>query len=87
MIKKPFIAWIVAAVYDSAGSNLSYERISLDWLRPEWKAPNVDFLNTIFLANLPPGSKRLSTYIWNMETVPFRISDGKCSVFKVIRDW
>lgn len=84
---KPFVAWIVATVNDSGGKNLLYERIPLDWLRTEWKGPKNNFLNIMFLSDLPPGSDKLATYIWNMDNVPFRISDGKCSVFKVIPDW
>ena len=84
---KPFAAWIVATINDSSGSILRYERIPLDWMRTEWKGPKNNFLNGLFLSDLPPGSDRLSTYIWNIEQVPFRINNGKCSVFSVIRDW
>ena len=84
---KPFVAWIVATINDRNGKNLLYERIPLDWLRTEWKGPKNNFLNVMFLSDLPPGSDNLVTYIWNMDKVPFRISNGMCSVFKVIPDW
>jgi hypothetical protein len=84
---KPFVAWVVATVNDSTGQNLLYERIPLDWLRTEWKGPGNNFRNVLFLSDLPQGSYNLDTYIWNMDKVPYRVSNGRFTLYKVIRDW
>jgi hypothetical protein len=85
--ERPFVAWIVAAISDSNGKNLLYERIPLDWLRTEWHGLQNNFLNGMFLSNLPAGSAKISAYIWNLDGVPFRISNGNVSIYEVIPDW
>jgi len=84
---KTFVAWIVATVNDSSGKNLQYERIPLDWLEDGMEGTKKQFPERYISQQPPPGSDNLVTYLWNMDKVPFRISNGKCSVFKVIPDW
>lgn len=82
---KPFAAWLVVEVKDKGNNMLRYERIPFDWLKTSWDKNGGKFINGIELVNLPANTHKLTCYIWNIDRTPFRISDGACSVYKIIK--
>lgn len=79
----PFEAWIVAEARDSAAAPLCYEKLALNWLRPEWKGRASDLKNGILIVDLPTGAKRLQVYLWNMKKARFRIDGARMEIFRV----
>jgi hypothetical protein len=74
---EPFVAWIVVGVSDSAKKTTAYERIPLNWIKPSWKGSSKHYHNGQLITNLPATSKIFITYIWNINKVPFSISNAK----------
>ncbi len=79
----PFEAWIVAEARDSTGKALCYEKLALNWLRPEWKGKSAYLKNGVLIADLPANVKRLQVYLWNMKHKGFRLSRGTIEIFSV----
>jgi hypothetical protein len=77
----PFEAWIVAEARDSTGKAVCYEKLALNWLRPEWKGEASQLKNGILIANLPVTVKRLQVYLWNMKQKTFSVRDLKTELY------
>jgi len=77
---EPFVAWIVVGVSDSANNTTAYERIPLNWIKPAWKGKSKHYHNGQLITNLPATSKIFITYIWNINKVPFSISNAKVTI-------
>ena len=77
---EPFVAWIVVGVSDSANKTTAYERIPLNWIKPAWKGKSKHYHNGQLITNLPATSKIFITYIWNINKVPFSISNAKVTI-------
>lgn len=77
---EPFVAWIVVGVTDTAGNNVAYENIPLNWIKPSWNVHTKHYNNGQLLTKIPPGSKTFVTYIWNIKKVPFSISNAKITI-------
>lgn len=76
----PFVAWIVVGVADSANKSTAYEYIPLNWIKPAWKGESKHYHNGQLVTNLPATSKTYITYIWNINKVPFSITDAKVTI-------
>jgi hypothetical protein len=79
----PFEAWIVAEARDSTGQAMCYEKLALNWLRPEWKGDKAYMTNGILIADLPRSVMKLQLYLWNMKRANFRISNARIEVFRL----
>jgi hypothetical protein len=79
----PFQAWIVAEARDSTGKAICYEKLSLNWLRPEWKGEKSFLMNGLQVAKLPSSVKNLLVYLWNSNEVLFRVPEGKIEIFVI----
>ena len=79
----PFEAWIVAEVRDAAGTAVCYEKLALNWLRPEWKGERIYLKNGILVPVLPAEARLLKVYLWNVRRAPFRCEKGRIEVYQV----
>jgi hypothetical protein len=77
----PFEAWIVAEARDSTGNAVCYEKLALNWLRPEWKGEASHLKNGILIANLPASVRRLQVYLWNMKKVEFEVKNFRTEIY------
>jgi hypothetical protein len=80
---KPFDAQLVVTVQDSSNNNLKYESLDLSWLRRQWNGKPHNFVNSIFIHDIPRGSSIIKIYIWNIKKAPFSISDGSCYIYNL----
>lgn len=83
----PFVAWIVVGVADSAGKATAYEYIPFNWFKPEWKGKTNHFHNGQLVTNLPAGTQKYLTYIWNLNKVPFSILKANVTVKRLDKDY
>jgi MFS family permease len=79
----PFVSWIVTTVIDSTGAALSYERLPLDWMKDKWTGPGNNLKDVMLVPEIPPQAKTITTYLWNMEKVPFLINNGTVKIFRI----
>jgi hypothetical protein len=77
---EPFVAWIVVSVSDSANNNVAYENIPLNWIKPAWNERSKHFYNGQLLTKIPATSKTILTYIWNINKVPFSITNATITI-------
>jgi len=82
----PFVAWVVVEVSDSTGKAKAYEYIPLNWMKPVWKGKSKHFHSGQLVTNLPPGTQKYLTYIWNLDKVPFSVSNVKVTVKRLDKD-
>ncbi len=78
----PFNARVVIDICDSNGKSLTYEYISLNWLKLHYQSPDINFLNGMLIPKLPPEAAKIKTYIWNLSKVPFSVK-GKVFLFEM----
>ncbi len=81
---KPFEAWIVVSVSDSADDKTAYEYIPLNWFQSEWKTGFTHFHNGQLLTNLSTSSKKYITYLWNIKKIPFSIKNAKVCIKQLV---
>ncbi|MBD3637973.1 MAG: hypothetical protein HUJ25_11515 [Crocinitomicaceae bacterium] len=85
---EPFIARFGATADQSEDpKTLAYEFIQVDWLRKSWKGEPNNFLQGTLIHNVPEGSETISFYLWNQYFEPFSISNGKCYIYELERDF
>jgi hypothetical protein len=77
----PFEAWIVAEARDSTGKAVCYEKLALNWLRPDWKGEAAYLKNGILIANLPASVRRVHVYLWNIKQKQFRVTDFRTELY------
>ncbi len=82
----PFEAWIVVSVSDSTEKTTAYEYIPLNWIQSEWKEGKNHFHNGQLVTNLPVNSLKYVTYIWNLNKVPFKVSNAKITIKQLKKD-
>jgi hypothetical protein len=82
--QQPFRAWVVITVFDKDRKTLCYERIPLDWLRDEWNDPDNLFIQGLYLDSIPSNAFSYTTYLWNIDQKPFRISEGSFGLFELV---
>ena len=78
----PFEAWIVADVKDANQNSLEYIHFALNWYRPYWNESSSHIKNGFIIPILPPESKTLILYLWNMNKVTFTIKNFNCTLFR-----
>lgn len=81
--EEPFRSWIVITVYDKKGKEIRYEYTALDWLRSYWNGDKDNFINAMYVYQLPDDAAEYVTYIWNINKVPFYIKEGKVGIYNV----
>jgi hypothetical protein len=82
--QQPFRAWVVITVFDKDRKTLCYERIPLDWLRDEWNDPDDLFIHGLYIDSIPSNAFSYTTYLWNIDQKPFRISEGSFGLFELV---
>jgi hypothetical protein len=82
---KPFSTWFVLTILDKQGNTLRYERIPFDWLKTDWDGGDSNFVNGMQLLNIPSGSHQLFCYLWNIDKAPFRLTNGSCEVYELLK--
>jgi hypothetical protein len=85
--KKPFVAWIVSTAIDDKGTQYSYEKISLDWLRTEWNGAGNNLKQVMLLPEIPKEATKVVTYLWNVENASYSIRNGSCKLYTIVPDW
>lgn len=83
----PFVGWVVLEIQDSEHNNLTYESFALDWQRSAWDGSFHNFINGQLTGKIPDNAHRIIVYIWNIDKMPYRISDGKIILNKLVPDF
>jgi hypothetical protein len=83
----PFGVWLVVSTSDSTGKTTAYEYIPLNWFKPVWRGKSKHFHNGQLVTNLPPGKQKYLTYIWNINKVPFSITNARVKVKRLEKDF
>lgn len=77
----PFKSWLVATVTNRQYEGIHYEYFPLDWLKYNWDDENGHVINSM-IVSFPEEAAMLNFYIWNVQKVPFEISDGSVQLLK-----
>lgn len=85
---KPFRSRMIAAIDGTTKEdNLLSEIVQFDWLRPSFSGEENNVLQGIFISQVPENSKMLSLFLWNPDKTSFTISNSKCYLYRVVRDF
>jgi hypothetical protein len=74
----------VAEIFDSLRTNLGYEAIDIDQIRPHWGKENGRFRHQIVLERIPPGADRILVYFWNKRSREILISGGTVRLSRIL---
>jgi hypothetical protein len=83
----PFGVWLVVSTSDSTGKTTAYEYIPLNWFKPVWQGKSKHFHNGQLVTNLPAGKQKYLAYIWNINKVPFSITNAHVRVKRLDKDY
>ena len=78
-ISKPTNTWIVVAVNDSLDQQCYFKRYPLQWTADDLNGKK-DLSYSLITGNLPPKSKKMVCFIWNIDKKPYNI---KVNTFKI----
>ena len=81
---KPLLVWLVVTATDSAGKQIYYESLPLDWMKTTWKGDFHNFSTNIQIHQLPKDSKWLKCYFWNRKRSEFLLKDGSFTLCKLM---
>jgi hypothetical protein len=81
--EEPLTIWMAAEARDSANQSLRYDYIPLNWIRPAWNGSDSLFRKCFLLHDLPAGTKSFRVYIWNRDSLRFRMDRGVVRVFDI----
>lgn len=86
---QPFNARFVAAVDDTIQkNNLAYEYIQLDWLKYDWQEKDENnLLVGTLIHDVPEQAHKIAFYLWNPKQSSFRLSNGKCYLYEIVKDY
>jgi hypothetical protein len=74
----------VAEIFDSLRTNLGYEAIDIDQIRPHWGKEDGRFRHQIVLERIPPGANRILVYFWNKRSREILISGGTVRLSRIV---
>lgn len=85
---QPFRSRMVLAVdRDEEPRNLHYDYIQLDWISNKYDGSKGNVKQGVLLSRLPVTGETLAFYLWNPDTTTYSISDGKCYLYEIERDF
>lgn len=80
----PFNGQFGYSVDDSTGSNVILDYMPFNWMQSEWTGEKKRSYR--FLEKIPPKSKRIAVYIWNMDHQPFELKDCKMRIYTLTEE-
>ncbi|MCF8297966.1 MAG: glycosyltransferase family 39 protein [Saprospiraceae bacterium] len=80
---KSFDAFIIISVIDKDRNSLQYIYYSLYRAKTYWTGEKSNLKICLYVPELSRESSLLTTYLWNVNQVPFEIKDGSCEVFEL----
>lgn len=83
--QKPFAGWLVIVINDKNNNMLRYERIQFNWLKTNWNGSDTCFIKGLQLPALPPEAHTLMCYVWNKDKAAFKLTNGSCKVYRLIK--
>lgn len=81
-LAKPTNTWIVFAIDDSLGQNIYFKRYPLQWTANDLNGKqNLSY--SLITGNLPPKSKKMVCFIWNIDKQPLNIKVNSLKIFQI----
>ncbi len=81
-ISKPTNTWIVLAVNDSLDQQCYFKRYPLQWTADDLNGKK-GLTYSLITGNLPPKSKKMVCFIWNIDKKPFNIKVNSFKLFQI----
>jgi hypothetical protein len=84
--EEPLNIWMAAEVRDSLHRALRYDYMPLNWIRPAWNGSDSLFRKSFLFHDLPVETKSFRVYIWNSDSVLFRIDRCRVTIRDILND-
>ncbi len=84
--EQPLHVWLVLQATNQKGKSNIYKFIPLDCLKDRWDGSPNNFKQSFLSGKIPPHTKILKLYLWNMDRHYFRINGGKVIVSETFPD-
>ena len=81
-ISKPTNTWIVLAVNDSLNQQYYFKRYPLQWTAYDLNGKE-NLIYSLITGNLPPKSKKMVCFLWNIDRKPFNIKINSIKIYQI----
>lgn len=81
-ISKPTNFWIVLAVNDSLNQQYYFKRYPLQWTAYDLNGKE-NLTYSLITGNLPPKSKKMVCFLWNIDRKPFNIKINSIKIYQI----
>jgi hypothetical protein len=78
----PFNTRVVIDMAGKDGKSLSYQYISLNWLKLHYQGEPNNFVNGMLIHKIPPEAASIKSYVWNLDKVAYSVK-GSIYLFEL----